>query len=228
VGPFTVITDGASGVASLGAVDVDGAGVERGPVIRVGVRWPTTTRTGRSGGAVRELVDQREPVRPRRGDLQQKRPSQRAVFGRCSTRARAAATDCSAKSWWSGCGSAVTGQRVAAAGDVAGSPWEPPGEVGRRGLGRVGESRPAEARREGGRGASWSTLVVHFCPVPATASEGQRCRVPAAPEPRMGSGIPVPERRGRDSNPRYALTTHNGFRDRRIQPLCHLSVVGKC
>jgi hypothetical protein len=33
----------------------------------------------------------------------------------------------------------------------------------------------------------------------------------------------VEKRRGRDSNPRYALTTHNGFRDRRIQPLCHPS-----
>ena len=30
-------------------------------------------------------------------------------------------------------------------------------------------------------------------------------------------------RRGRDSNPGYRLTRHNGFRDRRIQPLCHLS-----
>ena len=30
-------------------------------------------------------------------------------------------------------------------------------------------------------------------------------------------------RRGRDSNSRYAYQTHNGFRDRRIQPLCHLS-----
>ena len=30
-------------------------------------------------------------------------------------------------------------------------------------------------------------------------------------------------RRGRDSNPGYRSTRHNGFRDRRIQPLCHLS-----
>ena len=31
------------------------------------------------------------------------------------------------------------------------------------------------------------------------------------------------QRRGRDSNSRYANKTHNGFRDRRIQPLCHPS-----
>ena len=31
-------------------------------------------------------------------------------------------------------------------------------------------------------------------------------------------------RRERDSNPRSLLQTLNGFQDRRIQPLCHLSV----
>ena len=31
------------------------------------------------------------------------------------------------------------------------------------------------------------------------------------------------ERRGRDLNPRSAVKTDNGFRDRRIRPLCHLS-----
>ena len=31
------------------------------------------------------------------------------------------------------------------------------------------------------------------------------------------------QRRGGDSNSRYANKTHNGFRDRRIQPLCHPS-----
>lgn len=35
------------------------------------------------------------------------------------------------------------------------------------------------------------------------------------------------ERRGRDSNPRYACT-HNGFRDRPVQPLRHLSVGAYC
>jgi hypothetical protein len=34
---------------------------------------------------------------------------------------------------------------------------------------------------------------------------------------------PALQRRGRDSNSRYANKTHNGFRDRRIQPLCHPS-----
>ena len=43
-----------------------------------------------------------------------------------------------------------------------------------------------------------------------------------AADPRSHATCGV-ERRGRDSNPRYALTTHNGFRDRRIQPLCHPS-----
>ena len=33
----------------------------------------------------------------------------------------------------------------------------------------------------------------------------------------------VLQRRGRDSNSRYANQTHNGFQDRRIQPLCHPS-----
>ena len=31
------------------------------------------------------------------------------------------------------------------------------------------------------------------------------------------------KRRGRDSNSRYTNQAHNGFRDRRIQPLCHPS-----
>ena len=31
------------------------------------------------------------------------------------------------------------------------------------------------------------------------------------------------KRRGRDSNPRWTEPAHNGFRDRRIQPLCHPS-----
>ena len=35
-------------------------------------------------------------------------------------------------------------------------------------------------------------------------------------------------RRGRDSNPGYRSTRHNGFRDRRIQPLCHLSAWQRC
>jgi hypothetical protein len=38
--------------------------------------------------------------------------------------------------------------------------------------------------------------------------------------PAAGAGL---KRRGRDSNSRYANQTHNGFRDRRIQPLCHPS-----
>ena len=35
--------------------------------------------------------------------------------------------------------------------------------------------------------------------------------------------VSLVERRGRDLNPRCAVKTHNGFRDRRIRPLCHLS-----
>jgi hypothetical protein len=38
----------------------------------------------------------------------------------------------------------------------------------------------------------------------------------------MGQIRPI-KRRGRDSNPRRTLTARNGFRDRRIQPLCHPS-----
>jgi hypothetical protein len=37
---------------------------------------------------------------------------------------------------------------------------------------------------------------------------------------------PVVERRGGDSNSRYANQTHNAFRERRIQPLCHPSLPG--
>jgi hypothetical protein len=36
-------------------------------------------------------------------------------------------------------------------------------------------------------------------------------------------GIWLVKRRGRDSNPRWTEMAHNGFRDRRIQPLCHPS-----
>src|SRR4029077_4534325 len=41
-----------------------------------------------------------------------------------------------------------------------------------------------------------------------------------------GKIIGIHWRRGWDSNPRWALA-HSGFQDRRIQPLCHLSVSGK-
>jgi hypothetical protein len=60
-----------------------------------------------------------------------------------------------------------------------------------------------------------------FCPfvVPAGARVGaargvRRARFAASSEY---------ERRGRDSNPRRTEMARNGFRDRRIQPLCHPS-----
>jgi hypothetical protein len=44
----------------------------------------------------------------------------------------------------------------------------------------------------------------------------------AAKAPASNANIAL-QRRGRDSNSRYANQAHNGFRDRRIQPLCHPS-----
>ena len=44
-----------------------------------------------------------------------------------------------------------------------------------------------------------------------------------SPQHHYSCGITGYERRGRDLNPRSAVKTDNGFRDRRIRPLCHLS-----
>ena len=56
-----------------------------------------------------------------------------------------------------------------------------------------------------------------------------RVRIPAFASKRPGTtrapGVQVAWRRERDSNPRDARAP-NGFQDRRIQPLCHLSVTG--
>ena len=46
-------------------------------------------------------------------------------------------------------------------------------------------------------------------------------------ETRLVGGFRLTERRGRDLNPRSAVKTDNGFRDRRIRPLCHLSSAAK-
>src|SRR5471032_2312339 len=65
-------------------------------------------------------------------------------------------------------------------------------------------------------------------PAPAPRS-GVKLHERRAHQIRRGEGAAAPappgpaERRGRDSNPGYGGYPHNGFQDRRIQPLCHPS-----
>ncbi len=54
-----------------------------------------------------------------------------------------------------------------------------------------------------------------------------RARHAETTKPALPGGFRLLQRRGRDLNPRSAVKTDNGFRDRRIRPLCHLSSAAK-
>ncbi len=72
------------------------------------------------------------------------------------------------------------------------------------------------AAPEGTLGGDWRESAVYDGPSPPTRpSQNERI-----PRERGGFGSTA---EGGDSNSRYANKTHNGFRDRRIQPLCHPS-----
>ena len=95
------------------------------------------------------------------------------------------------------------------------------------------------AEREGFGGLPGNPRTLRG-PRPPCALRWETLRVPSAPRPHEGSNPSAPHgkgasghvapgadtsswRRERDSNPRDAHAP-NGFQDRRIQPLCHLSV----
>ena len=75
------------------------------------------------------------------------------------------------------------------------------------------------ARIEHLRDGGVATLMQADGPVLQTWPASSRNK-PDSPASRQS---PALQRRGRDSNSRYANQAHNGFRDHRIQPLCHPS-----
>ena len=97
------------------------------------------------------------------------------------------------------------------------------------GLSAAGEHTGAPSRARGRRVSG--ALQLRCSALPKQAAESGRLRYWVGRPRRAQRGVEVLQhccisrckRRGRDSNPRWTNQAHNGFRDRRIQPLCHPS-----
>jgi|EndMetStandDraft_9_1072997.scaffolds.fasta_scaffold776942_1 hypothetical protein len=85
--------------------------------------------------------------------------------------------------------------------------------------------------RSGERGGSRyelsvGTVIGRFLRFPAALATSAR-RGMAEAESRSLSGVPLYQAEGEGFEPSIRLTTDNGFRDRRIRPLCHPSEAEK-
>jgi hypothetical protein len=98
----------------------------------------------------------------------------------------------------------------------------------RRATSTISSSRNSKSTSSPGckRARSRNAFGITTCPlapirpvIPDEYNKPARSHVRAFEQPPR----PSQKRRGRDSNSRYTNQAHNGFRDRRIQPLCHPS-----